>query len=623
MAEEQKPSVTHPGTTAPSGTAPGTTPQTAAQQSATAQSTAAPQAAAPAPAPRPPGPPPPKNPGFVTCVIDGREVVVKPGTNVIEAAKTVGIDIPYYCYHKRLSIAANCRICLVEMSNAPGGKLMPACQMPVAEGVAVKTDTARVQDQQRATLEFLLLNHPVDCAICDQAGECKLQDYYMKYDRQPSRLDVPKVEKDKRVTLGPSVVLDQERCILCTRCVRFMREIAKAPQLGVAERGNESRIVTFPGQPLDNPYSGNVVDICPVGALTSTDFRFRGRVWFMSAARSVCSGCSRGCNTYLDYLNDTVYRYRPRENDAVNQEWMCDAGRGSYKYLNAPRVLASREGRGVAARVVPYALAITRAAESLRAASKAGGLAALFSPVASLEDLLAAALVASEGLGITDVYVGGRPDGWQDDFLKRADENPNRRGLELVAQAFGLTLHPYSELTQAIASGAVNALWAVGSEVPVAHGDDPTAAHVLETVVVQAFNLDAVARDSTVLLPASPHSEADGTFVNFEGRAQRFELAFWPRGESLPHWALASEIGRALGLARHFKSARQVFEELSPRLSGALGDFRWDSLPSVGKRRGILPLAAGTVDGRLPGYRERVPPETSEDMKRTITKVGV
>jgi NADH-quinone oxidoreductase subunit G len=500
---------------------------------------------------------------------------------------------------------------------------MPACQMPVAEGITVKTDTARVQDQQRATLEFLLLNHPVDCAICDQAGECKLQDYYMKYDRQPSRLDVPKVEKDKRVVLGPTVVLDQERCILCTRCVRFMREIAKAPQLGVAERGNESRITTFPGQPLDNPYAGNVVDICPVGALTSTDFRFRGRVWFMSAARSVCTGCSRGCNTYLDYLNDTVYRYRPRENDKVNQEWMCDAGRGSYKYLNAPRVLASREGRGANARVVPHEIAVTRAAETLRAASKAGGLAALFSPVASLEDLLAAALVAKDGLGITDVYVGGRADGWQDDFLKRADENPNGRGLELVAQAFGLTLRPYGELAKAISSGAVKALWAVGSEVPVPRGDEPSAVHGLETVVVQAFNLDSIARDATVLLPAAPHSEADGTFVNFEGLPQRFELAFWPRGESLPHWALAMELGRALGLTRRFTSARQVFEELSPRLAGALGEFAWDSLPSVAKRRGILPLAAGTVDGRLPGYRERVPPETSEDMKRAINKVGV
>src|SRR5512140_2338609 len=248
---------------------------------------------------------------------------------------------------------------------------MPACQMTLAEGVTVKTDSPRVKDQQRATLEFLLLNHPVDCAICDQAGECKLQDYYMGFDRQSSRLDIPKVVKGKKIWLGPQVTLDQERCILCTRCVRFMREVAKDPQLGVAERGAESCIETAPGQPLDNKYSGNVVDICPVGALTSTDFRFRGRVWFMSAARSVCTGCARGCNVVLDYLNDTTHRYRPRENEAVNQEWMCDDGRVSYKYLNLDRVLVAREGRGAQGAVAPAVTATQTAAKALDRHAKA------------------------------------------------------------------------------------------------------------------------------------------------------------------------------------------------------------------------------------------------------------
>jgi NADH-quinone oxidoreductase subunit G len=559
----------------------------------------------------------------VTCTVDGREVVVKPGTSVIEAAKNLGIEIPYYCYHKRLSIAANCRMCLVEMSNAPGGKLMPACQMPVAEGVAVKTETPRVKDQQRATLEFILLNHPVDCAICDQAGECKLQDYYMQHDTQPSRLDVAKVKKEKRVVLGPLVVLDQERCILCTRCVRFMREIAGKPQLAVAERGNESFITTFPGQPLDSKYSGNVVDICPVGALTSTDFRFRGRVWFMSSARSVCTGCARGCSTFMDYMSETVYRYRPRENEAVNGEWMCDDGRVSYKYLNKERALVARQGRGAESVQVAHEAAVRTAATALRSAAGRGEAALLLSPVASLEDLLAVAQVAKDGLGIAQAFVGGRPDGWQDDFLKRADENPNRRGLELVAQAFGIALRPLGELAPAIASGAVKALWAVGTEVPVAAGQLGQVLGGLDTFVCQATNLDAVAGEATVLLPAATHAESDGTFVNFEGRAQRFELAFWPRGEARPHWQLAGDLARALGLATRFTSARDVFAQLAPRLGDALGDFRWDSLPAVAKRRGLVPLAAGTVDGRLPGYRERVPPETSEDYRRALPKVGI
>jgi NADH-quinone oxidoreductase subunit G len=579
----------------------------------------APAAAPPKPA-GPPPPPPPKNPGFVTAVVDGREVVVKPGTTVIEAAKSVGVEIPYYCYHKRLSIAANCRMCLVEMSNAPMGKLMPACQMPVAEGVTVKTDTPRVKDQQRAVLEFLLLNHPVDCSICDQAGECKLQDYYMKYDRQPSRLDVRKVAKGKRVQLGPTVTLDQERCILCTRCVRFMREVAKAPQLGVAERGNESFITTFPGQPLDSPYAGNVVDICPVGALTSTDFRFRGRVWFMSSARSICAGCSRGCNTFLDYLNDVTYRYRPRENDAVNQEWMCDFGRTTYKPLNKDRALVAREGRGATAAFEGRASAIAAAARGLEPHGKAGTLGVLLSPAASLEDLLVAATVAKEALGAREVFVTGRGDGWQDDFLKRADQNPNRKGVELVAQALGLAVRPIGDLAQAVSSGQLKAVWAVGAETP----DEVVAAKLeaAEVLVVQAVNENHLARRATVLLPAAPHSEADGTFVNFEGKAQRFEMAYFPRGDARPHWALAAELGAALGLSYRFASGREVFAALGGRLGGALGAFAWDSLPSAGKRFGIVPLAAGTVDGRLAGNRDRVPSETTEDYRRVSARTS-
>ncbi len=567
----------------------------------------------------PPAPPPLKHPGMVTATIDGREVVVRPGTTVIQAALGMGIEIPYYCWHKRLSVAANCRQCLVEMSNAPGGKLMPGCQATLAEGVAVKTDTPKVKDQQRANLEFLLLNHPVDCSICDQAGECKLQDYYLQYDARPSRLDIPKNVKAKRVALGPTVTLDQERCILCTRCVRFMSEVARNPQLGIANRGTHSEITAFPGKPLDDPYAGNVVDICPVGALTSTDFRFSGRVWFMSSARSICTGCSRGCNVSLDYMGESAYRLRPRENEAVNQEWMCDQGRLTYKPYNTDRVLKARLGRGAEGQAAGREAAVTAAAAALTAARGQGGLALLASPVAALEDLLAAFAVASEGLGLKEVYVGGRPDGWQDQFLKRADENPNRKGLELAAQAFGLTVKPFAALLAAAGAGTVKAVWAVGAELPAA----PGALASLPTLVVQASNGGPLAAAATVLLPASPVAEADGTFVNFEGRAQRFEAAWHPRGEARPHADLAASLGRALGLKTPWRSNREAWLALSPRLAGALGpDFKWDSLPSAGRRRGFVPLAAGTVDGRLPGQKERLAPEGTEPIERGVAPSG-
>ena len=565
-------------------------------------------AAPPKPAP-PPGPPPPKNPGMVTFTIDGREAVVKPGTNVIEAAASVGVSIPYYCWHKRLSIAANCRMCLVEMSNAPGGKLMPACQMTAAEGVAVKTDSPKVKDQQRATLEFLLVNHPVDCPICDQSGECKLQDYYFQYDTTASRLDVPKVKLGKRVPLGKLVVLDQERCILCTRCVRFMSEVRKNPQLGVDARGSHSFITTAPGPAARRPLLGQRGRPVPGG---------RAHLHRLPLPRPRLVPLQRPLDLHrlrprlqrLPRLHAGRHLPLPPPGERAGQPGV-DVRRGAALLQALQRRARARGAhrQGQAAR----AAAVAEAAAVLRAHAGQGTLAWLASPAASLEDLLAAALVAREGLKLSEVYVGGRGDGWQDDFLRRADQNPNRAGLALVARAFGLAVKPAADLAAAVAAGKVKAVWAVGAELAT-----PELAATLaraEALVVQAVNEGELAAAATVLLPASPAPESDGTFVNFEGRPQRFELAYWPRGESLPHWGLASELGRALGLSSRWASARQVFEDLGRRVAGDLPGFEWNSLPSVDRRKGLVPLAAGTVDGRLPGHRERMPLDGSGNVE--------
>ncbi|MBJ6765714.1 (2Fe-2S)-binding protein [Myxococcaceae bacterium JPH2] len=558
------------------------------------------------PAPPPPGPPPkpqPKNPGFVTCTIDGKEVVVKPGTNMIEAAKQVGSDIPYYCYHPRLSIAANCRICLIEASNAP--KLVPACQTPLAEGVAVKTTTPKVKEQQRAVMEFLLLNHPVDCSICDQAGECKLQDYYMKYDYRPSRLEGGKALKNKRKVLGPRVVLDQERCIMCTRCVRFMNEIPRESQLGVFGRGSHERIDVFPGNDLSSNYSLNTVDVCPVGALLSRDFRFKARAWFLSATPSVCTGCSRGCTTYADWMSQDTYRYRPRENEEINKSWMCDQGRLSYKDLNTDRVLFPLVGREAAQAKGSARPELTRqeaaqaAAKQLKPLVGSAKLAVLASPVASNEALLAGLSFAKTVLGVSAVYVGGRPQGAADHFLMTADKNPNRKGLETIAQGLGLAVKGFEDLSAAIQSGKVTGVYAIGTEVP----GNADAFAKLEVFVAQAQNESPVTAQATVLLPASAHIEDEGTFTQQDGITQRFRKAYPSKGDAVPHWKWAAELTRELGGEAAWASARDVWRALSGKVA-AFAEFNWDKAsPPDREKPGINPLPSG-ADGRPPGYRE-------------------
>ena len=542
--------------------------------------------------------PQPKHPGMVTLTIDGVEVVAKPGTNLIEAANAVDIEIPFYCYHKRLTIAANCRMCLVKVSNSP--KLVPGCQTVVSEGLTVTTDSADVRDSQRSVQEFLLYNHPVDCAICDQAGECKLQDYYMAFDHKPARPTQPKVLRHKRKELGPTVVLDQERCILCTRCVRFMREVANEPQLGVFGRGNREYIDIFPGVPLTSKYSLNTVDICPVGALLSTDFRFKARAFFLTATPSVCSGCSRGCNTYLDWYDRVSYRYRPRENDAVNQGWMCDDGRVTYHRFNEARVQRASEG----GQPSTVGAALKSAAVKLGPHLKTSGLAAVVSPQLSNEDLLMVLLFAKDGLGVDAVYEGGLPDGAEDKILIKADKNPNRKGLELIAKAYGLTVKPVADLAK---QTALKALYVAGAEVP---SDAELAAALgrTEVSVVQAFNQTPATAKAAILLPAAPHAEANGSFTNFEGRVQRFEQAYPAAPEpdgARPHWRLALDLWIELGYVGRYQTARELFLDLGQRVP-ELAKLNWDDLgPGARQQPGIF-TAPAAADARPAGYRERV-----------------
>src|SRR5437667_1659745 len=275
---------------------------------------------------------------LITLTIDGAPVSVPPGTLVIEAAKQAGVLVPHYCYHPGLPVAGLCRMCLVEIEKAP--KLQIACATTVTEGMVVKTQTAPAKDARQGVLEFLLITHPLDCPICDQAGECQLQDYSVDYGNSESGFVEAKVHKPKRVDLGPRIVLDDERCILCTRCIRFTKEIVGDDALGIVQRGSHSTLTAYPGRVFDNNYTLNTVDICPVGALTSKDFRFQMRVWFLKETRSICTSCATGCNIVISSREEKIYRYEPRQNDAVNSSWMCDDGRLNYKWVGSEDRLA-------------------------------------------------------------------------------------------------------------------------------------------------------------------------------------------------------------------------------------------------------------------------------------------
>ena len=488
----------------------------------------------------------------VNVEVDGRPVQADSRDNLIEAARRIGVAIPYFCYHPRLSIAAQCRICLVETSDAPG-RLVPGCQVRVKEGLKVITTSPAVKDNQRGSMEFHLINHPVDCAICDQSGECKLQDYYMEYDHQPTRIRTYKLNKPKREIFGPLVVYDAERCIMCTRCVRFMDEVAQEPQLAVVNRGDHSLIATFPGQPLDSQYSGNTVDICPVGALLNRDFRFTSRVWFVNKSPTICTGCSNGCNTYLESRGDVAYRLLPRRNEEVNQVWMCDDGRLTYHATNDARVEYARTGKGADTAQVGPQLAVQKAVEMLRPLNGKPGLTIAVSAQCTSEEAAAAFLLGQQ-FGADRYVLTGKPPGDADEFLIRADKNPNRKGVQLAAKALGV------KLSEGLGS-STKALIAFRTD-----GLDPAMLERLEVFIAVAQNEDAAARAAQVTLPCTSAYEQDGTLINYAGRLQRvFPAVVARRGDSAPGWLWAERILTGLGFVQEMKSAAAVFAMLAGR----------------------------------------------------------
>lgn len=500
--------------------------------------------------------------------IDGKEIEVPAGTTVIQAAEKLGIDIPRYCYHPALPVAGNCRICMVEIEKQP--KLQIACYTPVADGMVVRTNSQKVLDVRKTVLEFLLVNHPVDCPVCDQAGECKLQDYYMEHGKYTSRLDDVKIKKEKKaVSLGPTVMLDQERCILCTRCVRFADNITKTSEFGVFNRGDHSQLDLQPGKQLDNNYSGNVVDICPVGALTDKDFRFKCRVWYLDHTKSVCPGCSTGCNINIDWdksrphqqKKGRVMRLKPRHNPEVNNYWICDVGRYNYRFIDQNRI----EWPQIKDELVPWAKAIETIAQVIQplkqknATSRIGVLA---SAQLTNEDLFAVRKLFKDTLRVShvDFAVPEKP-GTSDNFLLKADRNPNTAGAQAILQAGAGA----QQIIESAKNGNIDLLYVFGHDLVKIFGRE-TVAQVAKSVklfVYQGSNINDTCGFAHVILPSAVYAEKDGTFTNFQQRVQRIRPAFRPLGESKADWEILSLLAAQLGSPFVYKEAQDIFKDIA------------------------------------------------------------
>jgi NADH-quinone oxidoreductase subunit G len=499
--------------------------------------------------------------------IDGKEIEAPDGVNLIQAAEQIGIEIPHYCFHPGLSIPGNCRMCLVEVEKAP--KLQIACNTKVAEGMVVHTTSAKTKTAQRAVLEFLLINHPIDCPVCDQAGECKLQDYYMEYDDQPSRFPLEKkVRKGKAIPIGSDVMLDQERCVLCARCTRFFDEVTHTSELAIFERGDHNEIDIYPGHPVNNKYAGNVIDICPVGALTEKDFRFRMRVWYLHRAQSVCGGCERGCAIDIHYQRARIYRYKPRYNPEVNSYWMCDEGRHQWATLQNETRLTSplvqeRE------RLMPeqWGVAVRRAAsriENIKQGSGPRAIGAIIGAQATNEEAFALKRLMLDTIGSDRIaMVSYTPPGLSGDdhFLIRANKNPNTRGLE----ALGLPPARFDELKKAVADGELKMLIAMRADLVTMMGETEFIRDfgALDYLILLDTDANETSQMANQVLPIGAYPETDGSFTNFKGRVQKLSQAFPPPGDALTGIEAIARLGHALDGVDRTAEAGAIFAKLA------------------------------------------------------------
>ena len=501
--------------------------------------------------------------------IDGHEVSVPEGTTVIQAAEKLGIFIPRYCYHPALSVAGNCRICLVEV--AKSSELQIACNLPVSEGMVVYTKSDKAEDGRRGVLEFLLANHPLDCPVCDQSGECDLQNFYMNFGLYNPRFREHKVKKQKAVPLGPHVMLDQERCILCSRCVRFTDEITKTGEFGIFNRGDRTELGIYPGDVFDNPYSANVVDICPVGALTESDFRFKARVWYLSSGPTVCNGCSQGCNIDLHFvldrphLNDgeRVVRIKPRYNEDVNKWWLCDEGRYGFGWVDQARLTKLR---GPSHRSTDPQTADSedatwdQALDAISTALAGGRIGVIASAQLTNEELFLIRKIFDHPERAQVTTAVPEEPGSCDDFLIKADKNPNTMGAALLGLA-GPDAPAAGQILSEALDGNLEVLWVFGHDLVKLFGEEQVRqlAEKVPLIVYAGTNENPTVSWAHWVLPTAAYVEKDGTFVNCHGRVQRIGRIFPPLENTREDWRILLELADKLGLPLEWRGPEDIF----------------------------------------------------------------
>ncbi|HTI97787.1 MAG TPA: molybdopterin-dependent oxidoreductase [Dongiaceae bacterium] len=551
-----------------------------------------------------PAPPPVEK---IKVKVNGREVEVPrlmpdwsgklTPTTMIQACEAVKVDVPHYCYHSKLPVAGNCRMCLVEFGTpALGPDRKPiinpdgtpkiaksprpaiACATPLSPGMEIYTETPGVKQMREGVLESLLINHPLDCPICDQAGECKLQEYSVDYGQSASRFVEAKVHKPKAVDLGPRIMLDAERCILCTRCIRFTRDIAHDDKLGIVNRGSYNTIATFPGTAFDNNYTLNTVDICPVGALTSKDFRFQMRVWFLKETKGICTSCGTGCNIIIGSREGKIYRYVPRENDGVNGPWMCDYGRLNYKWVHDPARLTEvrRRTAGGMAEASTWQTALTEIGQKLKACP-AGSAAIIASSQQTNEELwLLGKLKAQLGAlsdTVTRIGVG-------DQLLVSTDKNPNTNGARLTGICPAEPGSNLSKIAQEIQSGKIKTLLVFGEDL-TKHGFGPELLGKLDLLVVSDIKQTDTVRQAHYQLPGCAAPEKRGSFTNIKGRVQKFMQAVEPPGHARAEWDFLHDLVYNVTGQDGFLTIEGLFNQMAKDVPAFAG-LTWAGLGDTG-----------------------------------------